>query len=243
MSRPAGQRRDLRRSVRLFRAFLVEQSDPHVFYSALADDSIAVLSEHIDLDGARVLDVGAGPSEFAEAFRRAGAHYVPLDADAAVSSVRDGGVVADARHLPFAPGSFDVVFSSNLWEHVREPEEVADELLRAVAPGGVLFLAYTNWLSPWGGHETSPWHWLGGDFAARRYERRTGHPPKNLVDETLFRVSVADGLRWASGVERQGGELIDARPRYWPDWARAALRVPFVREIVTWNLLLLVRRS
>lgn len=243
-SRPsAATRRGLGRSVRLFRAFLVEQSDPHRFYSALADDSIAILAEHVDLDGARVLDVGAGPSEFADAFLAAGAHYVPLDADASVPSVRDGGVVADAEHLPFAPRTFDVVFSSNLWEHVRRPEAVADSLLDALAPGGVLFLAYTNWLSPWGGHETSPWHWFGGERAARRYERRHGHPPKNLVDEGLFRVSVAQGLAWARSVEQRGGELIDARPRYWPDAARAVLRVPGLREIVTWNLLVLVRRG
>ena len=104
-SRPrAATRRGLGRSVRLFRAFLVEQSDPHRFYSALADDSIAILAEHVDLDGARVLDVGAGPSEFADAFLAAGAHYVPLDADASVPSVRGGGVVADAGGLPVASG-------------------------------------------------------------------------------------------------------------------------------------------
>ncbi|HHT8842886.1 TPA: class I SAM-dependent methyltransferase, partial [Burkholderia cenocepacia] len=72
-----------------------------------------------------------------------------------------GGVVGDALRLPLADGSVDVVFSSNMWEHVPHPEAVADELLRVTRPGGLLFLSYTNWLSPWGGHETSPWHWLG----------------------------------------------------------------------------------
>lgn len=240
---PGAQRRGLGRSARLFSAFLVEQSDPHRFYSALARDSLTILTEHVDLDGARVLDAGAGPAEFADAFRAAGAQYVPLDADPSVASVQDGGIVADAEHLPFAPRSFDVVFSSNLWEHVRRPEAVADSLFSAVAPGGVLFLAYTNWLSPWGGHETSPWHWLGGQRAARRYERRHGHPPKNLVDDSLFRVSVAQGLAWADTVGDAGGTVLDARPRYWPDAARLLLRVPVLREFVTWNLLVLVRRG
>ena len=36
-------RADLRRSVRLFRAFLVEQTDPVRFYGALAEDSVAQL--------------------------------------------------------------------------------------------------------------------------------------------------------------------------------------------------------
>lgn len=233
-------RRGLRRSVRLFKAFRVEQSQPEVFYGLLATDSIEVLADWIDLDGATVLDVGAGPSEFARTFAQAGARYVPVDYDRTVASVGDGGVVATAAALPIAECSVDLVFSSNLWEHVADPEAVADELVRVVRPGGLVFLSYTNWLSPWGGHETSPWHWLGGERAARRYARKHGHPPKNLVDESLFRVSVSRGLRWARS--QPDVEVLVARPRYLPDAARHLLRVPGLREIVTWNLLLVLRR-
>ncbi|KNX37253.1 class I SAM-dependent methyltransferase [Luteipulveratus halotolerans] len=232
--------RGLRRSARLFSAFLVEQTEPARFYGALADDSIQLLTEWTDLRGRTVLDVGAGPSEFAAAFRAAGARYVPVDHDASVSSVADGGLVATAAALPLADRSVDLVFSSNLWEHVREPEHVADEMVRVVRPGGLVFLSYTNWLSPWGGHETSPWHWLGGERAARRYERKNGHPPKNTVDRTLFRVSVAQGLRWARSSPEV--EVLVARPRYLPDVAEHLLKVPGARELLTWNLLLILRR-
>ncbi len=231
--------RGLRRSIRLFRAFLVEQTDPHRFYSELAADSIDLLREHTDLRGRTVLDVGAGPAEFAQAFRAVGATYVPVDHDPTVASVRDGGVVGDALRLPLADGSVDVVFSSNMWEHVPHPEAVADELLRVTRPGGLLFLSYTNWLSPWGGHETSPWHWLGGQRAIRRYERKHGHAPKNRVGETLYRVSVRRGLAWARSAD---ADVLAARPRYLPDAAAAILRVPGLREVVTWNLLLILRR-
>lgn len=71
------QRRGLRRSVRLFRSFLVEQTEPERFYSTLADDSIELLREHTELAGRTVLDVGAGPSEFARAFRAAGPTTCP----------------------------------------------------------------------------------------------------------------------------------------------------------------------
>lgn len=233
-------RRGISRSVRLFKAFRLEQTEPQVFYGALAADSVQLLAEWVDLRGADVLDVGAGPAEFASQFRCAGARYVPVDHDATVASVRDGGVVATAAALPFADDCVDVVFSSNVWEHVRDPESVADELARVVRPGGVIFLSYTNWLSPWGGHETSPWHWLGGRRAARRYERKHGHRPKNLVDDTLFRVSVHQGLQWARS--RPDLEVLVARPRYLPDSARHLLRIPGLREVATWNLLLILRK-
>lgn len=239
-TRRAPRPRGVRRSVRLFSSFLVEQSDPARFYGELADDSVGLLLDWGSLEGRTVLDVGAGPSEFARAFREAGARYVPVDHDASVASVADGGIVGDAGRLPVADGSVDIVFSSNMWEHVPDPEGVADELVRVTRPGGLIFLSYTNWLSPWGGHETSPWHWLGGRRAIRRYTRRHGHPPKNRVGENLFRVSVAQGLRWARS--REDVTVLVARPRYLPDWCEPLLRVPGVREVLTWNLLLVLRR-
>lgn len=232
--------RDLARSIRLFRSFRAEQSDPDRFYADLAADSVATLAEVAPVRGALVLDVGAGPRQFADAFRAAGARYVPVDHDPGVSSVRAGGLIATAGALPVGDATVDIVFSSNLLEHVSVPEAVADELVRVLRPGGVLFLSYTNWLSPWGGHETSPWHWLGGRYAARRFERRWGRPPKNRIDETMFRVSVSQMLRWVRG--REDVDVIARRPRYYPDWAAPLVRVPGVREIVTWNLLLLLRR-
>jgi hypothetical protein len=38
-------------------------------------------------------------------------------------------------------------------------------------------------------------------------------------------------------------EILDALPRYYPRWCRAVLRVPGVREIATWNLLVVMRRT
>ena len=233
----------LRRSVALFRAFRVEQTDPDRFYSLLAADSVTTLRDVAPLDRRLVVDVGAGPEQFTRAFRAAGARYVPVDHDPEVSSVHAGGVVATAAALPFADDTVDVVFTSNLLEHVDAPEAVADELLRVVRPGGVLVLSYTNWLSPWGGHETSPYHWLGGARARDRYTRRYGRPPKNRVDENLFRVSVRQMLSWVGRHQTGGGvEVLTLQPRYLPRWARHVLRVPGIREVLTWNLLIVLRK-
>jgi hypothetical protein len=117
---------------------------------------------------------------------------------------------------------------------------MADEMIRVTKPGGTVFLSFTNWLSPWGGHETSPWHYLGGHRAADRYQRRYGRPPKNRFGQSLFAVSVADALRWSR--TRTDIRVVDALPRYHPWWAKPVLRMPGLREVVTWNLALVLKR-
>ena len=229
----------LRRSANLLRAFRVEQTDPARFYGLLARDSVRMVGEQGSLAGRTVLDVGAGPVQFAAAFAAADARYVALDADPAELRTRPA-IAARGERLPLADRSVDVCFSSNVVEHVPAPWRFADELVRVTRSGGLVVLAYTNWLSPWGGHETSPWHYLGGYPAAERYGRRYGHPPKNRYGAGLYPVSVAAGLRWATS--RPDAELVDARPRYLPAYARALLRLPALREIATWNLWLVLRR-
>lgn len=234
----------LARSWRLFSAFRVEQSDPDRFYGLLAADSAAQVAAYASLEGAWVLDVGGGPGYFAEAFRQRGAAYTALDADAGELSGRGapepGTVMGSGMELPFADASFDVTYSSNVLEHVPDPWRMADEMVRVTRPGGTVFLSYTLWWGPWGGHETSPWHYLGGHRAARRYERVHGRKPKNVFGESLFAVSAGSGLAWACS--RSDVDLVAALPRYLPRWAWWVLRVPLLREVVTWNLAIVLRR-
>ena len=117
---------------------------------------------------------------------------------------------------------------------------MADEMLRVTKPGGLVFLSYTTWFGPWGGHETAPWHYLGGAYALRRFERRNGRRAKNRFGESLFRVTVGDrlGLRRRSPRRR----VVDVLPRYNPRWTHWLLRCPGLRELVTWNLVIVLRR-
>ena len=64
------------------------------------------------------------------------------------------GVHADGAALPLATGSVDVSYSSNVLEHVVRPTYMLSEMVRVVSPGGVVYLTFTNWLSPWGGRES-----------------------------------------------------------------------------------------
>lgn len=252
MSRPRkpGSRRaaTLKRAVRLWREFKLEQTDPARFYTALATDSVDQLGGYVDLRDAVMLDVGGGPGYFRDAFTGAGATYYALDADvgelSGQGSIAAGTVIGSGMQLPFADDSIDVCYSSNVLEHVPEPWRMAEEMLRVTKPGGVVFLSYTVWFGPWGGHETSPWHYLGGRRARRRYHRDHGHEPKNKYGESLFAVTVAAGLRWARSQERAGrAEVMDTLPRYNPHWSYWLLEVPVVREVVTWNLVVVLRKS
>lgn len=239
-------RATLARSVALFRAFRVEQTDPDRFYGALAADSVAMMRRWVALRGASVLDVGGGPGYFADAFAAAGARYAGLEPDAGELTARGGvtgnTVRASGLALPLADRSLDVAFSSNVLEHVPDPVAMAEEMLRVTRPGGVVFLSWTPWLSPWGGHETSPWHYLGGHRAADRYERRHGHRPKNDLGRTLFACPVGPMVRWARGVADDGrAELLAVLPRYHPSWAQWVIRVPGLREVVSWNAVIVLR--
>ncbi|GIM64621.1 SAM-dependent methyltransferase [Planomonospora venezuelensis] len=244
LTRTPPWRADLSRSLRLFREFGYEQSDPARFYTALARDSADQVSQYHDLSGQLMLDVGGGPGYFREAFEAAGASYVALDADvgelAGAGSIDARTVLGSGMQLPFRDAAVDVCYSSNVLEHVEHPWRMAAEMVRVTRPGGLVFISYTTWWGPWGGHETAPWHYLGGRRARRRYARRHGHEPKNKFGESLFAVSVADGLRWAR--TQQEADVVHVLPRYNPWWSRWMLRVPFLREVVTWNLVLVLRR-
>lgn len=228
--------------MRLLRAFRQEQPRPDLFYGPLARDTAEMIEAYTSLDGALVADVGSGPIHFAQTFADRGAHYVGLEVDAHTLSRTEAtvGVVARGEQLPFADDSLDVVLSSNVLEHVPVPENLADELLRVCRPGGIVFLSYTLWFGPWGGHETSPWHYLGGDYARRRYERINGHPPKNVFGESMFAATMTRGLNWAQ--RQNAGEVLFAGARYAPWWMQWTTKVPGLREVLGWNLLVIVRK-
>ena len=98
-------------------------------------------------------------------------------------------------------------------------------------------------MKPHGGHETSPWHYLGGERALKRYQRIHGKPPKNVFGESMYAVSVHEAMTWAHGRVADGSvELVEALPRYHPRWAYAIVKVPGLREVLTWNLVLVLRK-
>ncbi|MCE1178617.1 MAG: class I SAM-dependent methyltransferase [Micrococcales bacterium] len=239
--RPSGS---LARSVQLLRAFRLEQTRPDVFYGLLARDSVRELGNFVDLRGKTVLDVGGGPGYFADAFRAAGARYGAIDADAGeLAAVAEPGpetVIGSGMQLPLADSCLDVAYSSNVLEHVPQPRTMAEEMLRVTRPGGTVFLSWTTWFSFWGGHETAPWHFLGGRYAADRYARKEGKRPKNDFGRSLFATHAGDMLDWAR--TQTEAEVVAAYPRYHPRWAHWMARVPGAREFAVWNMVIVLRK-
>jgi SAM-dependent methyltransferase len=237
--------RGLVRSVRLFRLFLSEQTDPEQFYASLAEDTVEQVAEYCDLSGRTVVDVGGGGGWFTSAFRAQGAKCYLFEPDPSELHSRDatlpGAVIADGYWLPVRDGAADVVFSSNVLEHVPDPMGLIEEMIRATRPGGLVYVSFTNWYSPWGGHEMSPWHYLGPGFAERRYIRRHQRKPKHRVGDNLFPLHIGPVLRALQA--RQDIQIADARPRYYPRWCRLLVRIPGLREFATWNLMLILRRT
>jgi SAM-dependent methyltransferase len=83
---------------------------------------------------------------------------VPFGIDVAratVSEARDvlcrhepGFAVADVRTLPFADGSFDLIYSMGTIEHFDEYREATSELFRVLRPGGQAIIGVPNKLDP-----------------------------------------------------------------------------------------------
>ncbi|MEU6562209.1 class I SAM-dependent methyltransferase [Nocardia nova] len=244
-------RATLRRSLRLLSSFRFEQTDPGRFYGGIADDTADLVADFYrdltgrDLTGTTVIDVGGGPGYFAERFAAAGARYIPIEPDPtemhAAGLTVAGAVRGSGMALPIRDDAVDICLSSNVAEHVPDPWLMADEMLRITKPGGLMVLSYTIWLGPFGGHETGPWHYLGGEYAARRYLRRTGQQPKNRFGTSLFAVTTADGLRWARGAEGRA-RILATFPRYHPRWAWWVTRVPGVRELLVSNLVVVATK-
>lgn len=236
----------LRRSAELVRLYRREPQEPTPFYEFLANDTLEQLRRYLPVGGPPVtfLDIGGGPGYLAEAVRRRGDRCVVVEYNPEELELHgrdaDVAVVGDGQQLPLRDGIADVVHTSNVLEHVPQPERMLAEMLRVLRPGGLGYMSYTPWLSPWGGHETSPWHYLGGERAAQRYARRHHTEAKNRYGQSLYKLDMPRVRGWFT--DNPDLEVLWDGPRYWPPSWRPVSRVPIVGEIITWNYLVLFRR-
>ena len=236
MDRPRG----IARVRTLWRLARRERTDPEPFYRLLAEETADDLERrHGPLAGQTIVDLGCGPGFYTDAFRARGAQVIPVDRDRAELEMAGappaGALLADAADLPRPDASADGVFCSNVLEHTPDAAAVLGEIQRTLRPGGWAYISWTNWFSPWGGHEMRPWHYLGPKLGPRLYERRHGPPAKNAYGNGLWPVHVGSTVRLARGLPEL--RVVRVEPRYWPR-LRFLVRIPVLRELVTWNCLI-----
>jgi ubiquinone/menaquinone biosynthesis C-methylase UbiE len=237
--------RGIRRSAHLISLFRKEATDPDTFYHYLARDTLRHVREYHDPRDDIAVDIGGGPGYIAEALKNAGAQCLVVEySDDELrlhARTPDRAVQADGQALPLRTASVQMVLSSNVLEHVPDWQAMLSEMVRVLEPRtGLGYLTFTNWYSPWGGHETSPWHYLGGNRAVERYTKRYGRRPKNEYGVSLHQLHISQVLRWFQ--ERGDVDVVWVGPRYLPEWMRWIVHMPVVREIVTWNLVVVFRR-
>ncbi len=109
-----------------------------------------------ELKGKLVLDVGCGMGRFAEVVTRWGGRVVGIDlsaaAEVAARNLKDREFVAfqaDVFDLPFAPESFDYIYSIGVLHHTPNCEQAVKILPQYLKPGGKLavwlYSSYSNW--------------------------------------------------------------------------------------------------
>ena len=117
----------------------------------------------VDFDGYRgrsVLDVGCGAGVDLARFARGGADVTGVDVaqsavDLARTNFEQQGLrgrfeVASGEALPFADGTFDLVFAHGVVQYTADPQRLVDECRRVLKPGGqAVFQVYNrvSWLN------------------------------------------------------------------------------------------------
>jgi SAM-dependent methyltransferase len=94
------------------------------------------------------------------------------------------------EQIPFPDDHFDVVFSSNVLEHVQNPEAVINESIRVLKPGGIMQFVVPNYGSWWEGHYGILWLPNLPRALAKVYVRACGRQPKYI--DTLQLINYSD---------------------------------------------------
>ena len=136
----------------------------------------------------RAVDVGCGSGGNTAVLRDLGWHVTGLEHSsvaATLAASRGLPVVrGDARRLPFADVSMDLVMSTDMWEHIEEHEQVASETARVLRPGGRALVAVPCSMKLWSGHDVALGH-------VRRYEREQ---LRELIEDAGLEVT--EMLSW-----------------------------------------------
>jgi SAM-dependent methyltransferase len=223
----------------------LKHKDDAYFYQLQADDAVRWIEEAgVQLGPAtRVLDLGCGHGVFGSRLTRRGCPVTFAD--------ERNYLLPELAGAPFrtinldkddiaALGEFDLVVCSNVFEHLAKPDRFLGSVHQILAPRGRLYLSWTNWLSPWGGHDWSPLHYLGPRNGQWLYDKVLKKSRNHTIYQNLFPTYIG---RTLSHIRRSPHlAILKAAPRYYTELAWL-IRIPVMREFFAWNCALLVGRK
>ena len=229
---------------KLLAQYLRHADDPG-FYAFQADDAIKWLERcGVPLGPqTRALDLGCGHGVFGAQLVKRGCRVAFAD--------EENLLLPELANAPFHKinidrddlatlGQYDLVICSNVLEHLAKPTPFLDAAHKILSPGGKLYLSWTNWLSPWGGHEFSPFHFLGPRRGHLIYDKVLKRKRKHTPFENLYPTYIGATLKHI----RQSPtlRLLRAAPRYYNEFA-FLIQLPVLREFLAWNCALLLERK
>jgi len=116
----------------------------------------------------RAIDIGAAGGGNTRVLAEHGWQAVACEySPAGAAASRDRGlptVRTDARYLPFATESVDLVVAFDILEHIHEDDLAAGEIARVLRPGGTALIAVPADMRLWSAHDEAVGH-------VRRYTR------------------------------------------------------------------------
>lgn len=150
----------VRTAISAFRGHVAENAKPWLDIAVAPDTARRVLdrlgfNEVRDLKDVRLLDFGCGNGRYLEAFsttiQRECLFGVDVEADSVKAAVARGfrcfPISTKFSGLPFRDASFDVVFSSNVIEHIPREQYLVylSEIHRVLVPGGKFAVGAPNY--------------------------------------------------------------------------------------------------
>ncbi len=222
----------------------LKHGDDTAFYRLQAEDAIAWMHTQKVAMGPEVqaLDLGCGHGVFGRELQKTGCQVTFADIECALPP--------EHRASPFIPvdldkeqyaslGRHDLIVCSNVFEHLAKPRQFLQQLPELLKPNGRLYLSWTNWLSPWGGHDFSPFHYLGPHWGPALFDRLVGRPRVHQPFKTLYPTHIGTTLKWIRAIRSLQVEA--CVPRYYHECGFLT-GIPLVREFLTWNTAILIRR-